>query len=99
MNKMVPKSIKNIPKLSIQPLKTSSVVFTNYPEPCALCNLQQCGADLAHSLYFISIRCIDEVFDKRCKKKDPDVIGCFLVGARGFYGFQMKIVMLSTSLI
>ena len=57
-------------------LKVSQMMLTNFPEPCSVCNLNQCEKDARHTFHFTIANTIDksiiEAFAK-FNKKPPDV--------------------------
>ena len=71
-NKPLLLTTKQFPNLEI-----TKVTFTNYPEPCSVCNLHQCETDLPHTFHFTIAstiaKSIDEAFSKYFNKKPPDV--------------------------
>ena len=52
-------------------IKISNVKITNFPEPCAVCQLHQCELDFRHSIYFAVYETLEDSLAK-LKKKPPD---------------------------
>ena len=84
----IPPSINfpDFPEVRRKPNLTTSTSFTNFPEPCQVCKLNQCQFDLTHQLSLAisgavdkafyelnSAGALDQVFSKfNCKIEPPD---------------------------
>ena len=44
-------------------LTTSTTSVTNFPDPCKVCNSNQCQYDFSHQLYFSISEAIEKTFD------------------------------------
>ena len=79
--------ITNLPVLTNRRTNlTTSTSYTNFPQPCQVCNLNQCQFDMAHQLSFAISEAVDKAFKEvncngllekaidelNCKLKPPD---------------------------
>ena len=61
--------LTNFPSHNISPnarrmnLATSTTSVTNFPDPCKVCNSNQCQYDFSHQLYFTISGAIEKTFD------------------------------------
>ena len=57
-------------------LKVSQMVLTNFPEPCSVCNLNECERDARHTFQSTIANTIDISIGEalaKFKKKPPDI--------------------------
>ena len=79
----IPLSLSEIPYVALpyttlvanpkHPNLTSSTSFTNFPEPCSVCQENECSYNMSHQLSFKFSICgaMDKVFAETFKTKKP----------------------------